>query len=62
MRFVKARNLTPSGRKSSGTTVILQPVEVEKIRYVNRQQQRKGIQGQLRSSTLNSTGNYHDFG
>ena len=62
MRFVKARNLTPAGKKPSGTTVILQPVEVEKIRYVNRQQQRKGIQGQLRSSTLNSTGNYHDFG
>ena len=61
MRFIKARDLTPNGRNNSNTNVIIQPVEVEKIRYINPQQKRKGIQGQVRSNTLNSTGNYHDF-
>jgi len=61
MRFNKARDLTPNGRNNSNTNVIIQPVEVEKIRYINPQQKRKGIQGEVRSNTLNSMGNYHDF-
>ena len=62
-RFIKKRNLTPTGQQASGTQIILQPVEVEKIRIINPQQQRKGIQGVLRSEVaLNSKGNYHDFG
>ena len=60
-RFIKKRNLSPTGQQASGTQIILQPVEVEKVRFINPQQQRKGISGQLRSSTLNSTGNYHSF-
>ena len=53
-RFIKKRNLSPTGQQA-GTQIILQPVEVEKVRFINPQQQRKGISGQLRSSTLNST-------
>ena len=62
-RFIKKRNLSPAvDQQQSNTQIILQPIEVEKIKYINPQQKRKGMQGQLRTTALNSKGNYHDFG
>ena len=62
-RFIKKRNLTPTGQQASGTQIIFQPVEVEKVKYVNPQ--RGGAAAMMsgpKVSSLNSKGNYHDFG
>ena len=61
-RFIKKRNLTPDGQQASGTQIIIQPVEVEKVKYVNPQ--RGGAAAMMsgpKVSRLNSTGNYHSF-
>ena len=61
-RFIKKRNLTPDGQQASGTKIILQPVEVEKVKYINPQ--RGGAAAMMsgpKVSSLNSTGNYHSF-
>ena len=61
-RFIKKRNLSPTGQQASGTKIILQPVEVEKVKYINPQ--RGGAAAMMsgpKVSSLNSTGNYHSF-
>ena len=60
-RFIKKRNLAPSPQQSSsGNQIIIQPVEVEKPVVI--QGGAAAMMSGPKVSSLNSKGNYHDFG